>query len=87
MTVELNQRICPSCKYSGPDLVRVWSCATNKMLCNYCVNQDAVGSDAMNMIDKLAKHQAEGTLSNYSAEERMTDIRGSETRKKDEHLN
>jgi hypothetical protein len=47
------------------------------MLCQYCVSQDGIGDQAMNMIDKLAKHQAEGTLSDYSAEQRLEDLRGS----------
>jgi hypothetical protein len=47
------------------------------MTCNYCVNQDAVGDVAMNAIDKLAGHQAAGTLSDYSVEQRLANLRGS----------
>ena len=70
------KQTCPNCGYSGSDLVRMFDCARRKPICNYCVNQDAVGSDAINMIDKLAKHQADGTLHDYPVEQRLADLHG-----------
>ena len=73
---EIKQKKCPTCGYQGADLVRIRDCARNRMLCQYCVNQDGIGDDAMNMIDRLASHQAAGTLDEYPSEQRLEDLRG-----------
>ena len=64
--------ICPTCGYSGKDLIRIRSCATNKMHCQHCVQ--SLGEAANNMIDKLASHVAADTLDEYPTEQRLADL-------------
>jgi len=73
--VEKKKPVCPTCGYSGLDLVRIRSCATNKMHCQHCV-PSSLGEAATSMIDKLAGHQDAGTLADYPIEQRLADLHG-----------
>jgi hypothetical protein len=74
----MRQLTCPTCKYQGADLVRIWSCALNQMQCQKCVDQQAIGDTAMDAIDKLAAHQQAGTLNEdtYPVAKRIEDMYG-----------
>jgi hypothetical protein len=70
------QRTCNSCGYTGVDLVRVFDCAKKKSMCSRCVDRDDINPDAIQMADKLAQHQANGTLEKYSLRQRLADLDG-----------
>ena len=65
-------RTCNSCGYSGLDLIRVFDNATRKSMCNKCVEAPNVARVA----EKIARHQAEGTLDRYPLKQRLADLKG-----------
>lgn len=68
--------VCPSCGYSGSDLIRIRNCRTNKMSCQHCIDSNVLGEAAINTIDKIGQHQADGTLADYPVEQRLADLHG-----------
>ena len=69
-------RTCNNCGYTGTGLVRVFDCARKKSMCQHCVNRDEISPDTVRMAEKLAAHQADGTLENYSLRQRLADLNG-----------
>ena len=70
------QRTCNSCGYTGVDLIRIFDCARKKSMCSRCVDRDEISPDALLMADKLARHQADGTLEQYELPQRLADLKG-----------
>jgi hypothetical protein len=70
------QPTCNSCGYSGVDLVRIYDCARKKSMCSRCVDRDEISPGAIQMANKLAKHQAGGTLDQYELSQRLADLKG-----------
>jgi hypothetical protein len=72
----MEQRTCNSCGYTGVDLVRIFDYTSKKSVCQRCVNRDDISPGALRMADKLARHQADGTLKNYRLRQRLADLNG-----------